>query len=59
MLRLSDFVTCIKIYYNHSRGVYISAKEHCTSLFVTQVSGKEKISAIVIYAIYVNDLSDA
>ena len=27
MLRLSDFVTCRKKYYN--RGVYISALEHC------------------------------
>ena len=29
MLRLSDFVTCRKRYYNQSRGIDISALEHC------------------------------
>ena len=29
MLRLSAFVTCRKRYYNQSKGVYISALEHC------------------------------
>ena len=29
MLRLSDFITCRKIYYNQSKGVYILALEHC------------------------------
>ena len=32
MLRLSDFVTCIKRYYNQSRGVYIWALEHCSKM---------------------------
>ena len=32
MLRLSDFVTCRKRYYNQSRGVYISALEHCITM---------------------------
>ena len=29
MIRMSAFVTCRKRYYNQSRGVYISALEHC------------------------------
>ena len=32
MLRLSDFVTCRKRYYNQSRGVYISALEECRKM---------------------------
>ena len=32
MIRLSDFVTCIKRYYNQGRGVYISALEHCRKM---------------------------
>ena len=32
MLRLSNFVTCRKRYYNRSMGVYISALEHCRKI---------------------------
>ena len=32
MLRLSDFVTGRKRYYNHRQEVYISALEHCRKM---------------------------
>ena len=35
MLHLSDFVTCRKRYYNQSRGLYISALEHCKKMEIT------------------------
>ena len=31
-LRMIDFVTCRKRYYNQSSGVYISALEHCRKM---------------------------
>ena len=32
MLRLSDFLTCRKRYYDQSRGVCISALKHCRKM---------------------------
>ena len=42
MLRLSDFLTSKTRYYNQSRGVYISALEHCRKIKETDLIVMER-----------------